>query len=78
MIEASQIKSHMPVVCSKNAQFGTVAQVIGTTSIKLNKDDKGAQHFIPMSWVTLIDDKVHIDRTGEQAMREWTSSPPKP
>ena len=71
------IKPHMPVVCSENGQFATVDHVEGTDSIKLTKDKTGQHHFIPLTWVTSVDDKVHIDRPGDQAMREWTSQPPK-
>jgi hypothetical protein len=28
-----------------------------------------------MSWVTKVDEKVHIDRPGDQAMREWSTTP---
>ncbi len=75
MINPSQIKPHAPVVCSNNGQFATVDHVEGTDMIKLSKDDKGQHHYIPMKWVTSVDDKVHIDRPGDQAMREWSSSP---
>ena len=34
-------------------------------------------HYIPLEWVTSVDDKVHVDRPGKQAMQEWTTSPPK-
>ncbi len=61
----------MPVVCSKNGQFGVVDHMDGEASIKLKKDKTGKHHFIPMSWVTKVDDKVHVDRTGDQAMKEW-------
>jgi hypothetical protein len=27
------------------------------------------------TWVTSVDDKVHVDRPGDQAMKEWTTSP---
>jgi hypothetical protein len=30
-----------------------------------------------MSWVTKVDDKVHVDRPGDQAMREWSMMAPK-
>ena len=70
MINASQIKPHTPVVCSKNGQFATVDHMEGRDTIKLEKDAKGQHHFIPLSWVKTVDDKVHIDRPGEQAKRE--------
>ncbi|MGE3074749.1 MAG: DUF2171 domain-containing protein [Dehalococcoidia bacterium] len=69
-METRQIKEHMPVVCSENGQFGVVDHLEGDM-IKLTKDDSGQHHYIPLSWVTSVDDKVHIDRPGDQAMREW-------
>lgn len=75
MVNASQIKPHTPVVCSENGQFAVVDHIEGTSSIKLAKDDKGQHHYIPLDWVTSVDDKVHIDRPGKQAMSEWSDAP---
>lgn len=75
MFDRNRIQEHMPVVCSNNRQFATVDRVEGD-SIKLTKDDQGQHHWIPMDWVTNVDDKVHIDRPGDQAMREWYTSAP--
>ncbi|MCC6381195.1 MAG: DUF2171 domain-containing protein [Dehalococcoidia bacterium] len=77
MVEATKIKEHMPVVCTNNEQFGTVDHVDAGGTIKLTKDQRGQHHWIPMSWVTSVDDKVHVDRPGDQAMREWMSTPPE-
>jgi hypothetical protein len=74
MLNIKNIREHMPVVCSNNGQFGTVDRVEGD-SIKLTKDQSGQHHYIPTSWVTNVDDKVHVDRPGEQAMREWSTTP---
>ncbi|HEX3773745.1 MAG TPA: DUF2171 domain-containing protein [Polyangiaceae bacterium] len=76
MLNTNDIKPHMPVVCSKNKQFATVDHVEGDKAIKLTRDASGQHHFIPMSWVTTVDDKVHVDRPGDQAMREWSTSAP--
>ena len=70
------IKPHMPVVCSEDGQFATVDHIEGTSTIKLAKDAKGQHHYIPLVWVTSVDDKVHVDRPGSQAMREWSTTPP--
>lgn len=73
MIEQSkiqQIKPHMPVVCSMDKQFAEVDHVEGM-QLKLTKDDSGKHHFIPLDWVKVVDDKVHIDRTGKEAMQQW-------
>lgn len=78
MIHASQIKPNTPVVCSNNRQFATVDHMDGTETIKLTKDAKGQHHYIPTSWVKSVDDKVHIDRPGDQAMREWSTTPTVP
>lgn len=69
------IKPHMPVVCSEHGQFATVDHLEGTASIKLAKDTRGQAHYIPLAWVTSVDDKVHIDRPGDQAMAEWRTQP---
>ena len=73
MINSSQIKPDAPVVCSKNGQFAMVDHMEGKDTIKLKKDAKGQHHFIPLSWVTKVDDKVHIDRTGDEAMKQWSN-----
>ena len=75
-MQTSQIREHMPVVCSNNKQFGTVDHLEGNT-IKLTKDQSGQHHWIPTSWVQSVDDKVHVDRPGDQAMREWMATPPE-
>lgn len=71
MINPQEIKPDMPVVCSQNGQFGVVDHLEGKDSIKLKKDKEGKHHFIPVSWVTNVDNKVHVDRPGDQAMKEW-------
>ena len=74
--DTSMIKNHMPVVCSDEGQFGTVDHMDGSNWIKLTKDDKGQHHWIQVDWVSRVDNKVHVDRPGAQAMREWSTSPP--
>ncbi len=71
MVNAQEIKPEMPVVCSENGQFAVVDHLDGKDTIKLKKDKAGKHHFIPMSWVTKVDNKVHIDRPGDRAMKEW-------
>jgi hypothetical protein len=73
-MDTSKIKEHMPVVCSENGQFGTVDEVEGD-SIKLTKDKEGQHHWIPTDWVTRVDDKVHVDRPGREAMQQWSTHP---
>jgi hypothetical protein len=64
----------MPVVCSEGGQFAVVDHMSSDNrTIKLAKDEHGEHHYIPVSWVTEIDDAVHVDRPGRQAMREWST-----
>ena len=73
----SQIREHMPVVCSNGKEFGMVDHLDGD-SIKLTKDDYGQHHWIPLEWVTKVDKHVHVDRPGDQVMREWSTVAPQP
>ena len=75
MINASQIRPNQPVVCSENGQFAVVDHMEGQESIKLKRDDSGQHHYIPLQWVTSVDDKVHVDRTGDEAMKKWSLTP---
>jgi hypothetical protein len=75
MIDPSRIKPHMPVVCSNDRQFAVVDHVEGAEMLKLARDAKGQHHYIPLSWIKYVDDQVHVDRPGDQAMREWSTEP---
>ncbi|HEX3765161.1 MAG TPA: DUF2171 domain-containing protein [Kofleriaceae bacterium] len=66
----------MPVVGSNHGQFAVVDHLEGRDFIKLAKDASGQHHYIPLTWVTSVDDKIHVDRPGDQAMREWKTQPP--
>lgn len=75
MINGSEIKPETPVVCSNEGQFATVDHMEGQNVIKLKKDKQGQHHYIPLSWVTRVDDKVHVDRPGTEAMQQWSNTP---
>jgi hypothetical protein len=77
MINSDQIKSDMPVVCSQDGQFAIVDHMELTNTIKLKKDKTGQHHYIPITWVSSIENgKVKIDRSGDQAMQEWSTVSP--
>jgi hypothetical protein len=68
------IREHMDVIGSCGNKLGKVDHVEGG-SIKLTRHDSpdGVHHFIPTSWVTRVDDKVHLNKTCSEAAREWKS-----
>jgi hypothetical protein len=76
MFNLNEIKPHMPVVCSEGGQFAVVDHLEGKDAIKLTRDRNGQHHYIPVSWVRSVDTQVHVDRPGDQAMKEWSTSPP--
>jgi hypothetical protein len=71
----SLIKENMPVVGSDDSQLAVVDHVEGTDAIKLAKGSDGRHHYIPLTWVSSVDDKVHLDRTSDQATQEWSPTP---
>ena len=75
MINSNQIKQNFVVVGSMNEPFGAVDQMDGRESIRLKQDERGEIHFIPLSWVDKVDDKVHLNRSAEAARKEWLSAP---
>ncbi|HEY8219521.1 MAG TPA: DUF2171 domain-containing protein [Methylobacter sp.] len=75
-VNTNAIKPDMPVVCSQDGQFATVDHMEGEDVIKLNKDKTGQHHYIPVSWVTSTEGgRVKVDRPGDQAMKEWSTTP---
>ena len=75
-MQSNQIQPDMPVVCSQDGQFAEVDHLEGDDMIKLKRDGTGTHHYIPLSWVTAVENgKVKIDRPGEEAMQEWSESP---
>ena len=72
-VNTEMIRAHMPVVCSEGGQFATVDHMDGN-SIKLTRDDQGQHHWIPVDWITRVDQHVHVDRPGNQAMKDWSTS----
>ena len=75
-VNPGQIKEHMPVLGANGEQLGTVDHLDPNDTIKLTRDEQGQHHWIPLSWVSRVDEHVHVDRPGDQAMREWSSTPP--
>jgi molybdenum cofactor cytidylyltransferase len=71
------IREHMPVVGSDSRDVGMVDGLAEPEMIKLTKDEEGNHHWIPLAWVTRVDESVHLDRPGRQVIKEWSDSSPK-
>jgi hypothetical protein len=71
---AADIKERMEVVGFCGNKLGVVDHV-GTDTIQLTRNDSedGLHHFVPMSWVENVDDKVQLNRDCGKAKAEWAS-----
>ena len=70
---AAGIREHMKVVGSDGAHVGTVDHLEGDREIKLTRrdSDDDEHHFIPTSWVQEVGDAVRLNRSADDARREW-------
>lgn len=75
MADTSKIREHMEIVGSNDQHFAIVDEV-KDNAIKVTKDERGQHHYIPLSWVDRVDQQVHLNMSGDQAMRDWTTNPP--
>ena len=75
-VQTSQIKEHMDVIAADGAKIGRVDHMEGTNQIKLAKSDApdGKHHFIPLSWVDHVDQKVHLNKAANDAKAQWKAA----
>jgi hypothetical protein len=69
------IRPHMPVVDANGVELPAVDHIEGRNSIALAKDDSGQHHYIPLTWVQSVDDRVHLDHTRVEVEHEWSTKP---
>lgn len=78
MTGTSNIREHMEVVGSDGSHVGVVDKVEGHT-IKLAKSDQqanGMHHWIPTDWVASVDRTVHLNKSRDDAVRQWQTEAP--
>ncbi len=74
-VGVSGITEHMDVIASCGKKIGVVDGVEGNT-IKLTRKDSpdNQHHFIPTSWISRVDNHVHLKKNSKQATDAWSSS----
>ncbi len=73
MADYENIAEHMEIVGSDGGHVGTVDHLDGQR-MKLTRTDPaagGEHHYIHVDSIASVDEKVHLNRTAEQAKDEW-------
>ena len=79
MTDITAIKEHMEVVGSCGKHVGTVDHLDPGDTLKLTRKDPaadGQHHWIPVSWVASVGDKVTLNVDCGRAMKEWSETAP--
>lgn len=71
MIDGTQIREHMEVVGSDGKHIGKVDKVRGNELELTRALMVGKHHFLPISLVARVDDKVRLSVTEEGAKDMW-------
>lgn len=68
-----RVEEHMEVVGSDGLHVGTVDCVKGDRIVLTKSDEAagGRHHSIPCGWIESVDEKVTINKSAEEAQREW-------
>ena len=77
MADIRQIKEHMEVLAADGKHVGTVDYLEGDSQIKLTKSDPtsgGKHHLIPVSWVSRIDQRVHLNKNANDVTAQWKAA----
>jgi hypothetical protein len=71
MINTSSIQTHMEVVGSDGKHIGKVDHVVGD-EIELTRSlGVGSHHALPISLISVVDDKVRLSVTEDEAKNRW-------
>jgi hypothetical protein len=68
-----RVTEHMEVIGSDGEKIGVVDKVAGDRIVLTRNEENagGHHHSIPCSWIEKVEDKVTVNKTREEAMREW-------
>ena len=76
MVAPAMIKEHMEVLGSDGKPIGTVDHLAKSGLVKLTKKDAAdhQHHLFPVSWVEKVDDKVHLNKSSQEAKQQWQTA----
>jgi hypothetical protein len=65
------IKPNTLVVCENDIPFAIVECLEGSGTLRLTKDAHGRSRTIPLSWVKRVNARIYLDRSCDEASRDW-------
>lgn len=71
MFNTSSIREHMEVVGSDGKHLGKVDHVRGDLLELTRSLGMGSHHALPLSLIDVVDDKVRLSITEDQAKDRW-------
>ena len=73
--EVDNIRENMDVIASCGKKIGVVDH-LEAGSIKLTRNDSpdNLHHYLPMSWVSKVDSRVHLNKNSRAAELGWKAS----
>ena len=76
-VKGEDIKEHMEILGSDGEHVGVVDHLDVGNQIKMTKKDPnagGKHHFIPLDWVSKIDEHVHLNKSSEAVTENWRTA----
>jgi hypothetical protein len=75
-MDTAKIKEHMEVIASDGQKVGLVDHLEGSDKIKLAKQGApdGKHHFIPVNWVSRVDQHVHLSKAAKDVKAQWSEA----
>jgi|GEM_PF-360586 len=74
-VEIESIRDHMDVIASCGKKVGVVDHLeAGTIKLTRNDSPDGLHHYLPASWVSKVDNRVHLNKNSSETELGWKAS----
>ena len=74
-VEIESIRDHMDVIASCGKKVGVVDHLeAGTIKLTRNDSPDNLHHYLPASWVSKVDSRVHLNKNSREAELGWKAS----
>jgi hypothetical protein len=74
-VEMESIRDHMDVIASCGKKVGVVDHLeAGTIKLTRNDSPDNLHHYLPASWVSKVDSRVHLNKNSSETELGWKAS----